>query len=80
MKTIKGTVKRIIYKKEDTGFHILSFQTEDVTDWSNRIVVKGTFFPIAEDDELTVHGEYVEDPKYGWQFNCETYEVDLPRR
>ncbi len=78
MKTIKGTVKRIIYKKEDTGFHILSFQTEDVPDWSNRIVVKGTFFPIAEDDELTVHGEYVEDPKYGWQFNCETYEVDLP--
>lgn len=78
METLKGTVKRVIYKNEDTGFHIISFQINNFDGWDSRVVVKGTFFPIAEDDELTIYGEYADDPKYGRQFNCETYEVNLP--
>lgn len=78
METLKGTVNRIIYKNEDTGFHIISFLSDDVSSWDHVIVVKGTFFPLKEDDELTIYGEYVDDPKYGRQFNCETYEVNLP--
>lgn len=65
METLKGTVNRIIYKNEDTGFHIISFLSDDVSSWDHVIVVKGTFFPLKEDDELTIYGEYVDDPVNG---------------
>ncbi len=78
METLKGTVNRIIYQKEETGFHIISFHSDDVPGWDHEIVVKGTFFPLKEDDELTIYGEYIDDSKYGRQFNCETYEINLP--
>ena len=78
METLKGSVDKIIYKNDDSGFHIFSFLLEDILDWSDRIVVKGSFFPLQEGDKLILNGEYINDPKYGRQFSSESYEVDLP--
>ena len=54
METLKGTVKRVIYKNEDTGFHIISLQNNDFDGWDSRVVVKGTFFPVlvSSSDDL----------------------------
>lgn len=80
MQTIQGTVKKIIYHSEQTGFCIFKFDIETDQIFPDIAMVKGTFFQIEEKDYFRLHGDYQTDPKYGREFVVDHYEACLPDR
>lgn len=70
---IKGTVEDVIFKNEDNGFCVAIIDHN-----SEMLFIKG-IIPIIEIGQMmSFTGEYVNDPKYGEQFNVKTSQVILP--
>lgn len=87
-----GTVERVIFSGEETGYAICDFGIDECivdapTDGSapvaedlkdEVITIVGTLPLVETGDELTVYGRWVFHPKYGRQFRVEQYEKNLP--
>lgn len=80
LEQLTGIVQKIIYQNQDNGFTIFLLDPDKLDLFSRCITVKGTFFQLAEGEYMKVCGGYVNDPKYGRQFNAEYYEPVLPDR
>ena len=89
---LAGTVERVIFSSEETGYAILDFGVDEyVVDTlggepigdtdapiDEVIVAVGTMPMVANGDALTLYGKWVFNPKYGRQFRVEQYEKTLP--
>ncbi len=70
---IKGTVEDIIFKNEDNGFCVA------IIDHKNEMLfIKGIIPIIEEGQMMSFTGKYVNDSKYGEQFNVESSQILLP--
>jgi len=70
---IKGTVEDIIFKNEDNGFCVA------IIDHKNEMLfIKGIIPIIEEGQMMSFTGKYVNDSKYGEQFNVDSSQILLP--
>ena len=90
---LSGTVERIVFSSDETGFAICDFgvdeyavertegevsSADDGAFCDEVITILGTLPLIAVGDALTVYGRWGFSPKYGRQFRVEQYEKNLP--
>lgn len=71
---LKGNVEGVIYSNEENGYGIFDFATENF----DIVTIVGTLPYVAEGDELTVWGKWVNSPKYGRQFRVDEFEKNMP--
>lgn len=63
---IKGTVHKIIFQKNDTGYCVFDLQLED----KSIITVLSNSFFLTADEEIETEGQWIVNPKYGKQFKA----------
>ncbi len=72
--TLEGTVERIVYENEETGFFV------------GRLLVRGTgpvsfvgnLMAISEGETIRIEGRWVDDKRFGRQVRVSSYETVLP--
>lgn len=75
-----GTVKAIFFENPENLFKIFTIKIKKTnTDWdASDIVITGSFGQIEEEEEYKFVGHLVDHPKYGKQFQAETYHHSRP--
>ena len=75
-----GTVKAIFFENPENLFKIFTIKIKKTnTDWdASDIVVTGSFGEISEEEEYRFEGHMVDHPKYGKQFQADSYKRSLP--
>ncbi len=75
-----GTVKAIFFENPENLFKIFTIKVKKTnTDWdASDIVITGSFGDISEEEEYKFEGHLVDHPKYGKQFQAETYHHSRP--
>lgn len=67
------SVETIRYYKNEFGIAVVSVdkikEGKPNTDKYNQIIIKGTMPQLIEGNPYVMVGDYVEDPKWGWQYN-----------
>ena len=76
MESITGTIEKIVYRNEENGYVIAKINLEKNEEKLTTIVGNMASVNVGETYELK--GEWVNNPKYGWQFNFEHYQLILP--
>lgn len=72
METVQGTISRIMFASEDTGYKVLKVRTKS----GSPTVVTGEFGPEMICDTAAVfHGDFRQHPKYGMQFRAFSYDI-----
>ncbi len=75
METLQGILERIVYESSDTGYTVGRLSARD---YAELITVVGNLASINPGESLLLQGEWVDNPKYGRQFQIEKYETILP--
>ena len=75
METLQGILERIVYESPDTGYTVGRLSARD---YAELITVVGNLASINPGESLLLQGEWVDNPKYGRQFQIEKYETILP--
>ncbi len=75
MDTLQGILERIVYESHDTGYTVGRLSARD---HAELITVVGNLAAINPGESLLLQGEWVDNPKYGRQFQIEKYETVLP--
>ncbi|HCC35258.1 MAG TPA: ATP-dependent RecD-like DNA helicase [Ruminococcaceae bacterium] len=70
---ISGSVGKITYHKEETGFTVLELDAGH-----ELITVVGNFPDIHVGEQMKAFGQYLLHPSFGMQFRAEDYEHTLP--
>ncbi len=73
---IQGTIKRVIFKNKDTGFHIIKL-FDDIR--KTDITAKGNLGTANVDQSGEFYGEWVDDKKYGPQFSVNVFIAQTPK-
>jgi exodeoxyribonuclease V alpha subunit len=74
--TITGTISRIIFSNEETGYAVLDLTAEGRFD--EDVTVVGILPPVKPGERLRLEGTWTTHPKYGEQFKAERCEQLLP--
>ena len=72
---IKGEIRNVIFRSEETGYTVLDLKCEDAT-----FTVVGTMPPVSEGQILRVEGDFKTRSMYGRQFTAEKVYVGSPSR
>ena len=75
METLQGILERIVYESPDTGYTVGRFSARD---HAELLTVVGNLASINPGESLLLQGEWVDNPKYGRQFQIKKYETILP--
>ena len=75
MDTLQGILERIVYENPDTGYTVGRFSARD---HAELITVVGNLASVNPGESLLLQGEWVDNAKYGRQFQIEKYETVLP--
>ena len=75
METLQGILERIVYEHPDTGYTVGRLAARD---HPGLVTVVGNLASINPGESLLLRGEWVDNPKYGIQFQIEKYETILP--
>ena len=75
METLQGILERIVYESHDTGYTVGRLSARD---HAELITVVGNLASINPGESLLLQGEWVDNAKYGRQFQIEKYETILP--
>ena len=75
METLQGILERIVYESADTGYTVGRLSARD---HAELITVVGNLASINPGESLLLQGQWVDNPKYGRQFQIEKYETILP--
>ena len=75
METLQGILERIVYESPDTGYTVGRLSARD---HAELITVVGNLASINPGESLLLQGEWVDNPRYGRQFQIEKYETILP--
>lgn len=73
LEILEGYVDKIIFRKQENGYTVLSLVNEDI-----EMTCVGNFSYIDEGEFLCVKGKYTEHAVYGEQLKVESYEVKEP--
>ena len=80
MEYVKGKYRKSIFQTDD-GYIVGLFRVSetsvslsDVIDIPSTITFTGTFTNINDIDNYVFYGEYLNHPRYGYQFKVDTYE------
>jgi exodeoxyribonuclease V alpha subunit len=76
MENIKGTVEKIIFRNEENGYVVAKLSENKDNEKLTTIVGSMASINVGETYELK--GEWVNNTKYGWQFNFNDYILILP--
>lgn len=72
MESIKGTVERVLFSSEQTGYKVLRIKTPS----GSPSIVTGEFGPeIVLDTAAEFHGDFKTHSKYGHQFRVSSYDI-----
>ena len=71
---LTGTVERITFRNDENGYTVSRF----LTDRSGLVTVIGYFASINVGEHLTLSGKWVEHPKFGRQFEMNSYHMSAP--
>ena len=75
MEMLQGILERIVYESPDTGYTVGRLSARD---HAELITVVGNLASINPGESLLLQGEWVDNAKYGRQFQIEKYETILP--
>ena len=75
MGTLQGILERIVYENPDTGYIVGRLSSRD---HSELITVVGNLASVNPGESLLLRGEWVDNARYGRQFQIEKYETILP--
>ena len=75
METLQGILERIVYENPDTGYTVGRLSARD---HAELITVVGNLASINPGESLLLQGEWVDNARYGRQFQIEKYETILP--
>jgi len=75
MDTLQGILERIVYESHDTGYTVGRFSARD---HAELITIVGNLASVNPGESLLLQGEWVDNPRYGRQFQIEKYETILP--
>ena len=75
MDTLQGILERIVYENPDTGYTVGRLSARD---HAELITVVGNLASVNPGESLLLQGEWVDNTKYGRQFQIEKYETILP--
>lgn len=67
---IVGTIESIIFRNEANGYTVADIDSNDIL-----ITAVGRFPCIKEGEKVKLYGSYIENKKYGTQFNCDRIEI-----
>jgi len=73
--TIEGVLERVVFYNEENGYTVGLLQGSDSHD---PVTVVGTLMGINNGQNLQLHGTWKEHPKFGRQFQFESYRVVPP--
>ena len=73
--TLDGTLERFVYRAEDTAFTVARFVTVN----HEQVTVVGDLFGVQEGLPLQLHGQWVQDKKFGRQFRVSKYQPRTPK-
>lgn len=74
METINGYVEHIIFQNSENGYTVLNLVAE-----GDEITCVGMCKGLAQGENITAQGEYVEHPVYGSQFKISSYRTVVPK-
>lgn len=75
METLNGILERIVFENPESGFTIGRFSARDHVE---LITIVGNLASVNPGESLLLSGEWVNNPKYGRQFQIEKYETIQP--
>ncbi len=73
--TLDGTIERFVYRDEESHFTVARFA---VAGEPVNTSVVGEMASVSEGMPLRLHGQWVEDRKWGKQFRIESYQLRTP--
>ena len=81
---ILGSIKKIIFESNNSSYKVGLFKVKETNDpdaqiYINKIIgFTGNFNEIDENVDYILYGKMYDHPKYGIQFNAESYEISIP--
>lgn len=75
METLNGILERIVFENPDTGFTIGRFSARG---HAELVTIVGNLASVNPGESLLLNGEWVNNPKYGLQFQIERAETIQP--
>ena len=75
METLQGILERIVYEHPDTGYTVGRLSARD---HAELLTVVGNLASVNPGESLLLQGKWVDNAKYGRQFQIEKYETILP--
>lgn len=72
---LRGEIKTVIFRSEDTGYTVLDMRMED-----SVYTVVGNFPPVSEGQNIRVEGKFQTKTVYGRQFFADKVYVSAPSR
>ena len=75
METLQGILERIVYENPDTGYTVGRLSARD---HSELITVVGNLASVNPGESMLLQGGWVDNARYGRQFQIEKYETILP--
>jgi exodeoxyribonuclease V alpha subunit len=76
MESISGYIKGVLYHNEASNYYVVKVELDQKKD--EVVTVTGYFESIKKDELYRFYGEYKDHPRFGMQFNFESYEKILP--
>ena len=83
-KYILGSIRKIIYESNNSPYKVGLFRVKETNDEDMKIYIDkvisftGSFMEINNDADYILYGSLFNHPKYGIQYNVESYEVSIP--
>lgn len=73
--TIEGVLEQVVYANEENGYTVARIQEDGKGDLSTAV---GTLTGIRTGDNIQLHGQWTHHPKYGRQFQIESFRAVPP--
>ena len=83
-KYILGSIRKIIFESNNSPYKVGLFKVKDTNDedmlvYKDKVIgFTGSFMEINDDVDYIFYGKLVDHPKYGTQYNVESYEISIP--
>lgn len=69
-----GFVSNIIFRNDENGYSVFEFSSEE----AGEFTAVGVFPKLAQGENLSLTGSFIEHPTYGEQLKCISYEYIMP--
>ena len=75
MEELEGTLERIVYEAEESGYCIARFHSPR---FREELTIVGNLLACSPGEHLKLRGRWTVHPKYGRQFQIEEYQTTTP--